>query len=71
MIIIDPKYFIDSLFTDYHKQQDDQESQLLRQEAIELIENDKLIKKEFVTEKLIRAKGMRLLGIYLATVEGE
>ena len=32
------------------------ERQLLRQEAVGLIENDKQINKQFVTEPLIRAK---------------
>ena len=41
---------------EYRDNLTDEEKQLLRQETIELIENDKQIRKEFVTEHLIRAK---------------
>jgi len=41
---------------EYRDNLTDEERQLLRQEAVELIENDKQINKQFITEPLIRAK---------------
>jgi len=41
---------------EYRDSLNDEERQLLRQETIELIESDKQIRREFVTEHLIRAK---------------
>ena len=41
---------------EYRDSLNDEERQLLRQKAVELIDGDKSIKKAFVTEHLIRAK---------------
>jgi hypothetical protein len=46
---------------DYRERLDEQEQQLLRQEAMELIECDKAIKKEFVGDILIRAKESEII----------
>lgn len=45
----------------YRTQLTEQERNLLRQEAIELIENDKAIRKEFVSEILIQAKESEII----------
>jgi len=45
----------------YRRQLTEQERKLLRQEAIELIENDKAIRKEFVSEILIQAKESEII----------
>jgi plasmid replication initiation protein len=45
----------------YRRQLTEQERNLLRQEVIELIENDKAIRKEFVSEILIQAKESEII----------
>jgi hypothetical protein len=46
---------------EYRNNLTDEERQLLRQEAVGLIESDKAIRKEFVTEHLIRAKEAEII----------
>ena len=46
---------------EYRDNLTDEERQSLRQEAMELIENDKAIRQEFVTDLLIRAKEAEII----------